>query len=1096
MTAALANDRARWWASLVPVAILVLGAAATGGEWYALRAASRAQLTREVDAQSAAVVHEIGERLDEDVRAMRRMAARWTAGGRPDETLWRADARRHVADLTGLQAIEWVTPEGRVGWVEPEAGNEAAVGLDLAGEPLRRAAMAEARATGEPRATSPVTLAQGGSGILVFFPLAGGHGFDGYLLAVCDHRRLLESVLDREITADFDVEVTASGGGIVRHGAPSDGTDVRWARSAEVQVPPIAWTVRVWLPPAGAARRMSRSPEWAALGGFWLTILLAVAVSAAQRASGRKRALEVVHGREVQALEERARAEASLAASELRFRHVVEHLGAVFWRWSRDAKTLEYVSPGYETIWGRRRADLYAAPATWIDAVVPEDRERAAIDFERGATGTLYDDRRYRIRRPDGSLRWIRDRAFPMRDADGAVHYVAGLAEDVTTLHDAETMLRGEATIFGMVARHAPLPATLVECCRVIEEVCHGTRASILLRDPDGDLLRHGAGPSLSPGLVAALDGFPIAADAGACGTAAFGKMPVLIEDVARDARCAPYRALLAGEDVAAIWSYPLIDPAGEVLGTWALYVRERRLPTPREVEAVERVRDLATIAIGLDRASRALRLTQFAVDNVGDQVFQIAADGRFVEVNSAACRRLGYTRSELLGMTLADIDPDYGASAWPETWARLKRVQQWRLESHHQTRDGEIYPVDVTATYVEHEGRSYSYAIVRDITDWKRSLADLAESEERLRLATEAGQMGIWDWRMASGQLEHTATMRRLFGIAGDEASAEDFRGAVHPDDQTRVTAGLVAARRGQPVDDLEFRVVWPDGSVHWCSSHCRVYRDRAGRAARMVGIVGDIGLRKLAERERENLLAEVRTANGMLSSLSRQLLEVQENERRDLSRDLHDEIGQCLAAAKINVDLLCRRFPVLAGDSAIADTVALLDHILQHVSRLCLQLRPSVLDDLGLGAALRWYVHRQAARGGWSARTDIDELPKLGEKVQSVCFRTVQEALTNVMRHAQARSVVVELRRHGDVLVLRIADDGVGFDAAARGPRAWPPGGLGLLGMRERLYGIGGALTIESAPRRGTVIEARLPIDEALGDPLVAPVESLALA
>ena len=113
----------------------------------------------------------------------------------------------------------------------------------------------------------------------------------------------------------------------------------------------------------------------------------------------------------------------------------------------------------------------------------------------------------------------------------------------------------------------------------------------------------------------------------------------------------------------------------------------------------------------------------------------------------------------------------------------------------------------------------------------------------------------------------------------------------------------------------------------------------------------------------------------------------------------------------------------------------------------------------------------------------------------MQGVCFRTVQEALTNVMRHAKAERVVVALSRRGDQLVLRIEDDGVGFDPSARAARSWAGGGLGLLGMRERLHSVGGALVVEAAVGRGTVIEARIPLDPEMTEPAtLAPEESVA--
>jgi signal transduction histidine kinase len=301
-----------------------------------------------------------------------------------------------------------------------------------------------------------------------------------------------------------------------------------------------------------------------------------------------------------------------------------------------------------------------------------------------------------------------------------------------------------------------------------------------------------------------------------------------------------------------------------------------------------------------------------------------------------------------------------------------------------------------------------------------------------------------------------------------------------IHPDDLGKAEDAVAAIFAARPIDALETRIVWPDGSTHWVECSALVHRDAQGHPTRFVGIVTDIDHRKRAEREREELLAELRAANGRLTKLSRQLMEVQESERRDLSRDLHDEIGQCIAAVKINLDLLGRRFPHVEAEASVADTRALLDHIQRHVSRLCLELRPSLLDDLGLSAALRWYVHRQAERCEWQVRYDADELPKLPDRAQDACFRIVQEAITNVMRHARARSVSVELRRVAETLRLRVADDGIGFDPSVSVARPWTGGGLGVLGMHERARSVGGELVITPRAGGGTVVEADIPLGD----------------
>ncbi|MBI3247514.1 MAG: HAMP domain-containing protein [Deltaproteobacteria bacterium] len=209
-------------------------------------------------------------------------------------------------------------------------------------------------------------------------------------------------------------------------------------------------------------------------------------------------------------------------------------------------------------------------------------------------------------------------------------------------------------------------------------------------------------------------------------------------------------------------------------------------------------------------------------------------------------------------------------------------------------------------------------------------------------------------------------------------------------------------------------------------------------------------------------------------LKRLSRQLLDAQESERRAIARELHDELGQALQALKINLQT-AQRFPQNSGQR-LQESIGIVDHALQQVRNLSLDLRPSLLDDLGLVAALEWYVDRQAQRVGFVGHfTATPHDLRVDPALETVCFRVVQEALTNVARHAQAQQVWVEVERSETELHLRVRDDGVGFDVPSARERAARGASFGLLGMRERVELIGGSLETTSAPAQGTKIRVR---------------------
>jgi signal transduction histidine kinase len=226
--------------------------------------------------------------------------------------------------------------------------------------------------------------------------------------------------------------------------------------------------------------------------------------------------------------------------------------------------------------------------------------------------------------------------------------------------------------------------------------------------------------------------------------------------------------------------------------------------------------------------------------------------------------------------------------------------------------------------------------------------------------------------------------------------------------------------------------------------------------------------------------LFAEAREARQRLQALSARLLAVQEAERQRIARELHDEVGQALTAVKINLQVLKQpsTTPGVA-EARIDETLDILDRTLQDVRRLALDLRPSLLDDLGLIPALRWLVRERAEAAGLAGAvvTDVPE-GAVPDDLTIACFRIVQEALTNVLRHAHATHVWVELRRLGGELELVVRDDGVGFDVGAAYRRARGGASLGLLSLEERVELAGGRSAIESGPGRGTAVRVWLPM------------------
>ncbi len=275
------------------------------------------------------------------------------------------------------------------------------------------------------------------------------------------------------------------------------------------------------------------------------------------------------------------------------------------------------------------------------------------------------------------------------------------------------------------------------------------------------------------------------------------------------------------------------------------------------------------------------------------------------------------------------------------------------------------------------------------------------------------------------------------------------------------RPVGALVKSSARLAAGDLSVRTGMPHG------------RDELGQLT----LAFDQMAQALEQREQER-----RRASHKLQVLSHRLVEVQEAERRQIARELHDEIGQSLTAAELNLQAALHSRGTVSLNRRLEDSIHAVEHVLEQVHDLSLNLRPSMLDDLGLEPALRWYTHRQADLTGLRAEFRPAQLEeRLDPVIETECFRVAQEALTNVVRHAKAGSVTVELSRRNGHLHLCVRDDGVGFDVEGSRGEAVRGASLGLLSMEERASLAGGGLEFNSSPGHGTEVHAWFPLSSA---------------
>ena len=352
----------------------------------------------------------------------------------------------------------------------------------------------------------------------------------------------------------------------------------------------------------------------------------------------------------------------------------------------------------------------------------------------------------------------------------------------------------------------------------------------------------------------------------------------------------------------------------------------------------------------------------------------------------------------------------------------------------------------------------------------WQRRRRREAETElvisnERLRLAVEAGRSVGWDWDIKTGSDRWFGDLETVFGIPADSYSGQvdDFRRRVHPEDSERVWKAISDARQNRKPYIAEFRVVRTDKTVRWISARGKFYYGRHGEAERMLGMAVDITDRKLVEEG--------------LASLSGRLIDAQEEERKRIAREIHDDYSQRLALLAIELENLGEE----SGSSSVATSQRLhqvwngIAEIGADLHSLSHRLHSSTLDRLGLVAGAKAFCREFAEQQEIQVDFADENVPHDVPGDAALClFRIVQEGLRNIKRHSGAARAEVRLKGSGGTLHLSVADRGRGFEVNNRSPRE----GIGIRSMEERLRSLGGHLEVRSQPMEGTRIDAWLPL------------------
>ena len=506
-------------------------------------------------------------------------------------------------------------------------------------------------------------------------------------------------------------------------------------------------------------------------------------------------------------------------------------------------------------------------------------------------------------------------------------------------------------------------------------------------------------------------------------------------------------------------------------------------------------------------------------VQNVHDYaIFLLDAEGLITAWPEGAERVKGYGADEAIGrhVSMFHTPEQIAAGEVEEELAEASLHGRAEREGWRVRKDGRrIWVHSIVTAVRDADGRLTGFTgISRDQTQHRAAQRALHESQDRLRLTLEAADLGIWEYDATTHLFRLDARAQQLYDLPAT-VTLEEVDERIHPDDrqtlQTQYVTAMDPAQRA-PIA-TEYRIVDRDGTVRWVRVVGRAYFDGDGADAapqRALGTAQDVTdekrsheallesearLRELNQeleervRERTAALAEANleltaqiehrmAAEEARSQVLHQLVTAEENERRRISRELHDSLGQLVTGLMLGLRSLGRR-PV-EERARIDELEQLADRIAREMQHLAVELRPPALDNLGLVPALRNQLDEFSER----ARIPVDfhaaglERDRLPPQVETTVYRIVQEGLTNILKHASAKHVSLLVERRGAIVRAILEDDGSGFDYDAVLASPEKATRLGIRGMRERVALIGGELEIETGEGSGTSIFLRLPV------------------
>jgi PAS domain S-box-containing protein len=717
---------------------------------------------------------------------------------------------------------------------------------------------------------------------------------------------------------------------------------------------------------------------------------------------------------------ERRAAEEAVKESEQRFRLVADTAPVLMWMSGTD-KLCTYFNKPWLDFTGRSLEEELGNG--WADGVHPEDLQRCLDTYTQSFDQRENFRMEYRLRRYDGEYRWVLDMGVPRFNQDRSFAGYIGIGVDVTDRRQAE-----EARF-----RHA----AIVESS---DDAIIGTDASGIVTDWNkgaewlfGYSAQEAIGRNVS--FLAPTD--------------RPDEVQRNLKKVVNGDVVKPYETVRRRKDGneidVSLTASPIFDAEDCIVGAAAIArdITERK------------------------RAEEALRKSEVQyrriVETTNEGVWLLDSKLHTSYVNRQMAEMLGYEPREMVGRSVFDFYFPPDVEQKKQALSQRQQGVREQLDERLQRSDGSELWVRMAATPVFKDDGEFdgAMAMMSDITERKLAEEALRQSEERLRLAAQAGKMYAYEWDVDTDVLVRSAQYVNILGVTEPKRfTRQQFLSKIHPDDRPKFVAAIADLTPANPIGEVTYRVLLPGGTV-WLKNSGRAFFDGEGRMLRVIGMVADVTDHKQAEEA--------------LSGMTRKLVEAQEQERTRIARELHDDISQRLALLAVELGEVQEDRPELPADilHRMHELREQTTQISTDVQALSHDLHSSQLEYLGVVVGMKSWCQQFGEKHGIQIDCEHDVKSILPPEIGLCLFRVLQEALHNATKHSGVKKIDVELQEALGEIHLIVRDSGRGFDVEA----VKQGKGLGLTSMRERVRLVNGAIVIESRPRGGTTIRVSVP-------------------